>query len=194
MQYQTTLNTNDKDNEEFLKELLESNPIKELEGREELFTVSRVDFEGYPNKEYANAFIVPKVSNLAKAFTIRYKRLNVENVIDEMLFEDPRKEGGFVIPSGDVSLNQVIELLQKYLGDKMKITKKDFYDVYIRSNVFGSYLDIHARPNSYRYYGNYHVRVRIATEETLPRISFKVTTMAKTSEPSLKFDVEVLAK
>jgi hypothetical protein len=102
-----------------------------------------------------------------------------------------REDIGDILEPFDPKLNHVdinapahdmIDEINKCIGNQVTLRKEDFYDSYVAQGEEHTFIDLHAKPDSYFYYGNYKIPVIdtdlfILTFEINPYKSFYPTGM-----------------
>ena len=55
--------------------------------------------------------------------------------------------------------HEMIDDINLSIGNQVVLRKEDFYDTYVGQNESHTYIDLHAKPDSYFYYGGCHIPV-----------------------------------
>lgn len=66
---------------------------------------------------------------------------------------------------------EMIDEINKSIGNQLTLRKEDFYDTYVAQGDGKMFLDLHAKPDSYFYYGGYKIPV---VDSELFRLTFDI--------------------
>lgn len=109
-----------------------------------------------------------------------------------------RKDIGDVLEPFDPYLNHVnivapahdmIDEINKCIGNQVILRKEDFYDTYVGQGDSRTFIDLHAKPDSYFYYGGYKIPV---IDSDIFVLTFDINTYKNFTPTGMNLTVKII--
>lgn len=164
----------------------------------EVFELNKVKYDptDYVPTKVSTAFKIP---GLIRANSIMHLAPLTSNMRlpNLKLFYDREDIGEVLDPYGPylnhVDLNapahEMIDEINQCLGYQIVLRKEDFYDTYVGQGEARSFIDLHAKPDSFFYYGGYKIPV---IDIDIFKLTFDINPCKPFTPTGLELDAKVI--
>ena len=89
----------------------------------------------------------------------------------------------------DAPAHDMIDEINKCIGNQIVLRKDDFYDTYVGQGDSRTFIDLHAKPDSYFYYGGYKIPV---IDSDIFVLTFDINPCKPFTPTELKLQAEIV--